>query len=114
MLLLLFLSFCSLCQWFIIEIFAKQYRREDNPAKRSMYLRLGVLFLPWMALPPLVSLAVFALDPWVRERIVQMFTVGISTLAYAVLVFLFWPSRAEEVREKKKQRARGTLRADFG
>lgn len=82
--------------WFAVEIFGYSYRLEDNPAKRSMYLKLGLLFLPWLLLPVLVSFAVFALDPWVRIRIVRMFQVGITWLAYAALAFLFWPSRAEE------------------
>lgn len=82
--------------WFAVEIFWFSYRPEINPAKRSLYLKLGLLFLPWLILPVLVSFAVFALDPWVRVRIVSLFQVGITWLAYAVLAFLFWPSRAEE------------------
>ena len=81
--------------WFTLEIFFYSYRGEDNPHKKSMYLKIGLLFLPWFLLPPLVSFASFALDPWVRDRIIQLFTVGITTLAYAAIVFLFWPSRAE-------------------
>ena len=61
-----------------------------------MYLRVGVLFLPWMLLNPLVSVSVLALDPWVRDRIVSLFLVGLSYMAYASLAFLLWPSRAEE------------------
>lgn len=82
--------------WFAVEIFWFSYRPETNAAKRSLYLKLGLLFLPWLLLPVLVSFAVFALDPWVRIRIVSVFQVGITWLAYAVLAFLFWPSRAEE------------------
>lgn len=82
--------------WFIYEIFFQSYKTEDNPHKKSMYLKIGLLFLPWFVLPPLVSFATFALDPWVRDRVIQFFTVGITTLAYAIVVFLFWPSRAEE------------------
>lgn len=82
--------------WFSFTIFGVSYRKEDNPAKKKMYLALGLLFTPWFFLPPLTAFAVFAVDPWARERVVAFLTVSITTAAYAVLAFLFWPSRAEE------------------
>lgn len=82
--------------WFSGQIFAVSYKNEDNPAKKSMYLRLGLLFTPWFFMPALAALVVFALDPWARERIVAILTVCVTSVAYSVLVFLFWPSRADE------------------
>lgn len=72
------------------------YRRENNPSKKSMFLKLCLIFGVWFLLLPIVNLGVFYFDPWVREKIVATFSVGVTTIAYAILVFLFWPSRAEE------------------
>ena len=82
--------------WYLIQIFFYSYRGEDNPHKRSMFLKLGVIFGLWFLLPPLAQFAAFALDPWARDRVIAVFTVGISTLAYMILVGLFWHSRAED------------------
>jgi hypothetical protein len=46
-------------------------------ARKKMYLMLGLLFTPWFFLPPLTSFAVFAVDPWARDRVV-----GQSTIAH--------------------------------
>jgi hypothetical protein len=48
-----------------------------------------------MLLPPIASFLTFIMDPWARERVVLAFTLTITVLAYAILSFLFWPSRAE-------------------
>jgi len=87
------LAFAS---WFTYAIFFDSYRHEENPHKKSMYLKLGVLFSPWFILPAVVSFLVFAMDPWARDRAIAIFNLCISTGAYIVLIFLFWHSRAEE------------------
>jgi len=45
---------------------------------------------------PIATAASYVSDPWVREKVVVTVSVIVSTLAYSVMAFLLWPSRAEE------------------
>lgn len=81
---------------FVYSIFLKRYRTELNPYKKTLYLRLGLIFSPWMLLPPIASLLSLLIDPWARDRVVTAFTLSITILAYSIMAFLFWPSRAEK------------------
>ena len=72
------------------------YVNEIIPPKKKLYLRLSLLFTPWMLGPPLVAVGVLLLDDWVRQKIVQALQVAITFVAYAILSFLLWPSRAQD------------------
>ena len=72
------------------------YVNEIIPPKKKLYLRLGILFAPWMLGPPLVAVGVLLLDDWVRQKIVLTLQTTLTFVAYAILSFLLWPSRAQE------------------
>jgi len=82
--------------YFLIVIFLISYRNEVIPPKRRLYLRLGLLFSPWLLGPPLVAIGVLLLDDWVRTKIVMTLQLCLTIVAYWILSFLFWPSRADE------------------
>jgi hypothetical protein len=69
---------------------------EIIPPKKRLYLRLGLLFSPWMIGPPLVAIGVLLLDDWVRTKIVLTLQASLTLIAYIALSFLLWPSRAQE------------------
>ena len=72
------------------------WANEIIPPKKRLYLRLGLLFSPWMIGPPLVAIGVLLLDDWVRTKIVLTLQTSLTLVAYFVLSFLLWPSRAQE------------------
>ena len=72
------------------------YVNEIIPPKKKLYLRLGLLFTPWMLGPPMVAVGVLLLDDWVRQKIVLSLQTALTFIAYAALSFLLWPSRATE------------------
>ena len=72
------------------------YANEIIPPKKKLYLRLVLLFSPWMLGPPLVAIGVLLLDDWVRTKIIVTLQTSLTIVAYFVLSFLFWPSRANE------------------
>jgi hypothetical protein len=69
---------------------------EIIPPKKRLYMRLGLLFSPWMIGPPLVAIGVLLLDDWVRTKIILTLQTTLTLVAYFVLSFLLWPSRATE------------------
>jgi len=81
--------------YFIVMI-GLSWSREAIPPKRTLYFRLGLLFSPWLLGPPLVAIGVLLLDDWVRTKIVMTLQLSLTVLAYWILSFLFWPSRADE------------------
>lgn len=85
---------CFAC-FFIYQV-VKSYRKESEPSRKSFYLKLAIFYIPWFCAPPLASFAVFALDDWVREKIVTALTVSITAIAYCVMQFFLWHSRAEQ------------------
>jgi len=95
MLVILIVIWMGFAIWFLVAAF-QSWRGEDNPVKKGFYLKLGLLYGVWFLGLPFVNFLVFALDPWVREKIVKSISLLITTAAYTVLVFLLWPSRAEE------------------
>jgi len=74
----------------------KSYKQEDNPVKAVLYRNLALVYVPWMLAYPFTTLLVFFLPDWQRGRILVMVDVTFNTVAYFVLSFLLWPSRAEE------------------
>ena len=72
------------------------YVNEIIPPKKKLYLRLGLLFAPWMLGPPMVAVGVLLLDDWIRQKIVAILQTTLTFVAYAILSFLLWPSRAQE------------------
>ena len=44
------------------------YVNEIIPPKKKLYLRLAILFTPWMLGPPMVAVGVLLLDDWVRAE----------------------------------------------
>jgi len=83
------------CFWFVHTLF-RSYKEEENPPKKKLYALIGLIYYPWFFGLPFITVLQFALDPWVREKFVDMFSIIISTIGYSFLAFLLWPSRAEE------------------
>jgi hypothetical protein len=82
--------------YFFYTVFLDSYRSELNPSKKSLYLKLGLSFTPWLFLVPLTNLLVMQLDPWVRAKTVEGMTITIASISYFILAFLLWHSRAEK------------------
>jgi len=81
--------------YFLLMIFFVSYRQEQDQPKKQLYFRLGSMYSVWMLGPPIVAIIVMLLDDWVREKIVDSVTITVTAVGYAVLAFLFWPSRAQ-------------------
>jgi len=81
--------------WFFITV-VYNWKKEDNPVKKSLFARLGILYGLWfVALPTAVAIS-YLQDPWVRDKIVISVAICFSTVAHTVMAFLLWPSRAED------------------
>jgi len=81
--------------WFVYTIY-NSWKGEDNPVKKALYLKLGVLYTPWFLALPLVVFCTLALDPWVQDKTTTDMEVTFNTMAYFVFAWFLWPSRAEE------------------
>jgi len=81
--------------WFIYSIY-KSHAAEDNPVKKTLYRNLGFLYGLWFLALPFVVFVSFAFDPWVREKAVKTLQLSFTTIAYFVMAFLTWHSRAGE------------------
>ena len=95
------LQIMVICCYLLIGIYfvfmlVVSWANEIVPPKKRLYLRLGLLFSPWMLGPPLVAIGVLLLDDWVRAKIVQTLQASLTMVAFWVLSFLLWPSRAQE------------------
>lgn len=93
------MMFTAFAAFFVYSV-TKSFRQEDNPVKRTLYRNLGIIFIPWFCLYPLVTFLILAgspgFDDLSREPASQ-FAGGVSScLGYVFLSFLMWPSRAEE------------------
>jgi hypothetical protein len=84
-----------LAAWFISRTFFA-WRGEDNPVKKTLYGRMGLLYGIWFLGLPTVFTFSLLLDPWVREKIVVGVDISITLIGYIAGAFLLWPSRAEE------------------
>jgi hypothetical protein len=90
-----------LALWFIFALWffvtcIYNWKKEDNPVKKTLFCRLGVLYGLWfVGLPTAVAVS-YMQDPWVRDKIVVSVAICISTVAHTVMAFLLWPSRAED------------------
>jgi len=80
--------------WFFITIFLT-WRHEDDPHKRSLYLKLLLLYTLWFAVLPMIVVVGLKLEPWWCEKIVKTFSLSVTTIALFSMGFLLWPSRAE-------------------
>eukprot|EP00455_Lapot_gusevi_P029450 TRINITY_DN3152_c0_g2_i4.p3 TRINITY_DN3152_c0_g2~~TRINITY_DN3152_c0_g2_i4.p3 ORF type:complete len:103 (+),score=46.79 TRINITY_DN3152_c0_g2_i4:220-528(+) len=67
---------------------------ENDPEKKAFYWRLGVSYGWWFASLLVVVLIAGILSPWVREKVVTTIQLTVDVVAYAGMVFLLWPSRA--------------------
>jgi len=81
--------------WFFITI-GLTWRAEDNPHKRDLFLKLWILYSLWFAVLPVIVVVGLRLDPWWCEKIVETFSLSVTTIAFFVMGFLLWPSRAEQ------------------
>jgi len=80
--------------WFAVTIYFS-YSAEEDVMKKSFYMRLGLSYTIWFGALPFLVIIGIALDPWVREKIVTSLTLTVTTIAYTILAYLLWPSRAE-------------------
>jgi len=81
--------------WFFINI-SYNWKKEDNPVKKTLFARLGVLYGLWFVALPISVAVSYVQQPWLRDKIVVSVAICISTVAYAAMSFLLWPSRAQE------------------
>lgn len=72
------------------------YRAEDNPVKKSFFLKLTIIFFVWIIGPAAIYILTFALDPWVRVKAVICAEVIITSLGLAVMAHFTWFTRAAE------------------
>jgi len=80
---------------FIVTV-AMSYRNEDDVAKKSLYAWIGVWYGLWLISLPLLVAIGTAVAPWVREKVVRGISGAIAMLAYAILTWTLWPSRADK------------------
>jgi len=81
--------------WFGITI-SYNWKKEDNPVKRGLFLRLGILYGLWLVALPISVAISYDQPPWVREKIVVSVAICFSVVAHTVMGFFLWPTRAEE------------------
>jgi len=81
--------------WFAATIYTS-WSKEDNPVKKGLFNKLAVIYFPWIFGLPFITVMQFALDPWVREKVVASLSLLLSTAGYSFLSYLLWPTRAEE------------------
>jgi len=72
------------------------YRAEENPVKKTLYRNLALIYGIWLFGLPTVSVLSVLVDPWVRDLVLETASIVVSTWAYGFLMFLLWPTRAEE------------------
>jgi hypothetical protein len=80
--------------WYFITI-AFTWKAEDEPHKRRLYLKLWVLYTCWFSVLPVIVVVGLRLDPWWCEKIVATFSLSVTTIAFFIMGFFLWPSRAE-------------------
>jgi len=80
--------------WFFVQIFIT-YKQEDDPHKKGFFLKLMLLYTLWFAGLPVIAGLGIELPPWWCEKVVTSFSLSATTVAYAVLGYLLWPTRAE-------------------
>ena len=71
----------------------KSYKAEDNPVKKSLFLKLGLFYFPWVFGNPFVFFLTLILDPWVRDITIAAVELILTLAGYSFLGFLLWPSR---------------------
>jgi len=96
-----FILYCIVCFWFFwcawfSYSLSNSYKNESNPAKRWLFRLLALIYIPWLFGLPFITFLQFALAPWIREKVVAVFSILISTFGLSFLSFLLWPTRAEE------------------
>lgn len=98
---LAFMLYLLVAFWFIwafwfARVIYLSWRHEENPVKKNLFFKIGVVYFPWFFGLPFITFLQFALDPWVREKTVNSISLLISTAGYTFLAYLLWPTRAEE------------------
>jgi len=81
--------------WFVVIIYTS-WKTEVNPVKKSLFQKLALIYFPWFFGLPFITMLQFAIDPWVREKIIASIRLLIATAGYSFLSYLLWPTRAEE------------------
>jgi len=95
------MQFILLAIWFLfalgfVLIIVLNWRKEDNPVKKQLFGRLGILYGVWFIGLPTAVILSYLQDPWIRDKIVVSVAICFSVVAHTVMSFLLWPSRAEE------------------
>eukprot|EP00455_Lapot_gusevi_P053690 TRINITY_DN8435_c0_g1_i8.p1 TRINITY_DN8435_c0_g1~~TRINITY_DN8435_c0_g1_i8.p1 ORF type:complete len:225 (+),score=64.64 TRINITY_DN8435_c0_g1_i8:109-783(+) len=73
---------------------AEQAASGSDEDKTPMFRALGIAYGIWFFTLPFIVLVSLLLEPWVRERIVTLIAMVVTTVAYSGLLFLLWPTRA--------------------
>ena len=81
--------------WFVGTL-KHTHKYENAQHKKQLYKRLGGYVL-WLVLSqPFPALLALALPVWQKELAAEAITTTADCIAYAVMVFILWPSRAVE------------------
>jgi hypothetical protein len=70
-------------------------RLENLPERRQFYKIFGIAYSFWFLLLPVVVFILSFVDPWVRFKIVRGISIAIDFAGFGALVFLLWPTRAQ-------------------
>jgi len=81
--------------WFLITCLYN-WKKEDNPVKKTLFGRLGCLYGLWFVGLPIAVAVSLSQPNWVRDKIVIDTAICISTVAHTVMAVLLWPTHAEE------------------
>jgi len=74
----------------------KTVRDDTDSSKRIFYTIFGTGYLLWFLSLPIIVMIASALAPWVRQKIVMGIYLLCTTLGFAIISFLLWPSRASK------------------
>jgi len=70
-------------------------RLENLPERRQFYKIFGMAYSAWFIMLPLAVALCSLFDPWVRFKIVRGISIAIDFAGFGALVFLLWPTRAQ-------------------
>eukprot|EP00736_Rhodelphis_marinus_P003963 Rmarinus@m.22016 len=83
--------------FFCVCVLFKPLRYENDEEKRTFYVRFLFVYIIWFAGIPLSALVANAVDPWVRDIVVETFKQTLNLLAFLLLIYLFRPGHGLKI-----------------
>jgi len=74
----------------------KTMREDTDSSKRLFYVIFGLGYVGWFVALPIIVLVSLALDDIARAKVVAAIYLVTTTLGFAIIGFLLWPSRASK------------------